>query len=77
LQKIEREEAMSSRATAGVKTYQNYINGKWVPAKAGQFHTCPRGVAHSSRAADGEELWLICFFTDPLPPEGDRVMIDE
>lgn len=54
-----------------------YINGKWVPAKAGQFHTCPRGVAHGSRAADGEEFWLICFFTDPLPPLGDRVMIDE
>jgi quercetin dioxygenase-like cupin family protein len=54
-----------------------YINGKWVPAKAGQFHTCPRGVAHSSRAAEGEELWLICFFTDPLPPLGDRVMIDD
>jgi len=54
-----------------------YINGKWVPAKAGQFHTCPRGVAHSSRAAEGEELWIICFFTDPLPPLGDRVMIDE
>ena len=54
-----------------------YINGKWVPAKAGQFHTCPRGVAHSSRAADGEEFWLICFFTDPLKPLGDRVMIDE
>ena len=54
-----------------------YINGKWVPAKAGQFHTCPRGVAHASRAAEGEELWLICFFTDPLSPLGDRIMIDD
>jgi len=55
-----------------------YINGKWTPVKAGQFHTCPRGVTHTTRAADGEELWLICFFTDPLPlPAGDRVMIDE
>jgi len=54
-----------------------YINGKWVPAKAGQFHSCPRGVAHSSRAADGEELWLIVFYTEPLPPLGDRAMIDE
>ena len=53
-----------------------YINGKWVPAKAGQFHACPRGVAHSSRAADGEELWLILFFSDPLPPEGDRIMVE-
>ncbi len=54
-----------------------YINGKWVPAKAGQFHTCPRGVAPSSRAAEGVELWLICFFTDPLTAAGDRIMIDE
>jgi len=55
-----------------------YINGKWVPVKAGEFHTCPRGVAHSTRAANGEEIWLIAFFTDPLPqPLGDRVMIDE
>jgi hypothetical protein len=46
--------------------------------KAGQFHTCPRGVAHSTRAAAGEEIWLIAFFTDPLlQPLGDRVMIDE
>ena len=54
-----------------------YINGKWVPCKAGQFHTCPRGVAHTTRAADGEEIWIIAFFTDPMPPLGDRVMIDE
>ena len=61
----------------GVFKYGKKENGKWVPAQAGQFHTCPRGVAHSSRAAEGEELWLICFFTEPLKPAGDRVMIDE
>jgi mannose-6-phosphate isomerase-like protein (cupin superfamily) len=54
-----------------------YINGKWVPVKAGQFHTCPRGVAHSTRTTGDEEIWLIAFFTDPLPPLGDRVMVDE
>jgi quercetin dioxygenase-like cupin family protein len=54
-----------------------YLNGKWVPCKAGQFHTSPRGVAHSTRTVGDEEIWLICFFTDPLPPLGDRVMIDE
>jgi len=55
-----------------------YINGKWVPVKAGQFHTAPRGVAHSTRTTGDEEISLICFFTDPLPqPLGDRVMIDD
>ena len=53
-----------------------YINGKWTPVKAGDFHTCPRGVAHSVRTVGDEEIWLIDFFTDPLPPGGDRAMID-
>jgi len=53
-----------------------YLNGKWVPAKAGDFHTCPRGVAHSIRTGEDEEIWLMCFFTEPLPPGGDRAMID-
>ena len=54
-----------------------YLNGKWVPCKAGEFHTAPRGVAHSIRTAGEEEIWLICFFTDVVPPPGDRVMIYE
>ena len=53
-----------------------YINGKWTPVKAGNFHTCPRGVAHTARTAGDEELWLIAVFTEPLPPGGDRAMID-
>jgi hypothetical protein len=42
-----------------------------------QLHICSRGVAHSSRAAAGEEFWLLCFFSDSQSPTGDRVMIDE
>jgi len=53
-----------------------YINGKWTPVKAGYFHTSPRGVAHSIRTGVDEEVWFIAFFTDPLPPGGDRAMID-
>ena len=53
-----------------------YVNGKWTPARAGDFHTCPRGVAHSTRTEGDEEVWLMCFFTEPLPPGGDRAMID-
>jgi len=55
-----------------------YVNGKWVQVKAGDFHTCPRGVAHTARTVGDDEIWLICFFTDPLPqPAGDRAMIDD
>ncbi len=53
-----------------------YVNGKWVPVKAGYFHTSPRGVTHATRTAGDEEIWLMCFFTAPLPPGGDRAMVD-
>ena len=33
-----------------------YINGQWVPVKAGDLHVCPRGVAHATRALPGKEL---------------------
>ena len=52
-----------------------YINGKWVPVKAGDLHVCPRGVAHSTRAGS-EELWVISIFTPPMPETGDRVTIE-
>ncbi|MCK4985198.1 MAG: cupin domain-containing protein [Desulfobacterales bacterium] len=53
-----------------------YLNGKWTPTKAGDFHTSPRGVAHSIRTAEDKEIWLIDFFSEPPPPGGDRAMID-
>jgi quercetin dioxygenase-like cupin family protein len=55
---------------------EQYVNGKWVPIKAGDFHTSPRGVAHGGRTAGDEEIWMILVFTDPLPPGGDRAMIE-
>ncbi|MGA3175262.1 MAG: cupin domain-containing protein [Syntrophorhabdales bacterium] len=55
-----------------------YINGKWVPVKAGDFHVCPRGVTHGTRAASGGELIYISIFTPPQPKGGnDRVMVDD
>lgn len=53
-----------------------YLNGKWTPVKAGDLHICPRGVGHTFRTGVDEELWLIDFFTVPMPPGGDRTMID-
>jgi mannose-6-phosphate isomerase-like protein (cupin superfamily) len=54
-----------------------YINGKWVPVKAGTLHVCPRGVAHATRALPGKELLSFNIFTPPQPKGGDRVMIDQ
>jgi quercetin dioxygenase-like cupin family protein len=53
-----------------------YLNGKWTPTKAGDFHANPRGVAHSIRTAEDEEIWVIAISSEPLPPGGDRAMID-
>ena len=55
-----------------------YVNGKWVPIKAGDLHVCPRGVAHATRALPGKELLIFNIFTPPQPKGAhDRVMIDE
>jgi mannose-6-phosphate isomerase-like protein (cupin superfamily) len=54
-----------------------YINGKWVPLKAGDLHVCPRGVFHASRALPGKELWTFNAFAPPQPKGAhDRVEID-
>ena len=44
-----------------------YINGKWVPVKAGDLHVCPRGVAHATRTLPGKELLIFNVFTPPQP----------
>ncbi len=55
-----------------------YINGKWVPVKAGSLHICPRGVTHATRALPGKELLSFNIFTPPQPKGAhDRVMLDE
>ncbi|HYB21233.1 MAG TPA: cupin domain-containing protein [Thermodesulfobacteriota bacterium] len=55
-----------------------FINGKWVPVKAGDLHVCPRGVAHATRALPGKELLSFNMFAPPQPKNiHDRVMMDE
>jgi len=55
-----------------------YINGQWVPVKAGDLHICPRGVTHATRALPGKELWTFNAFAPPQPKGAhDRVMLDE
>ena len=53
-----------------------YLNGKWASTKAGDFHTSPRGVAHTIQTADDEEIWVIAISSITVPPGGDRAMID-
>jgi mannose-6-phosphate isomerase-like protein (cupin superfamily) len=55
-----------------------YINGKWVPVKAGDLHVCPRGVVHATRALPGKEILSFNIFTPPQPKGAhDRMMLDE
>ena len=55
-----------------------YINGKWVPVKAGDLHFCPRGAVHATRALPGKELLSFNIFTPPQPKgANDRMMLDE
>jgi len=55
-----------------------YINGIWVPVKAGDLHVCPRGVSHATRALPGKELSFFNIFTPPQPKgTHDRMMIDQ
>jgi len=53
-----------------------YLNGKWVPIKAGDLHFCPRGVAHGIRPLPEKELLIFNIFTPPQPKGGDRATID-
>jgi mannose-6-phosphate isomerase-like protein (cupin superfamily) len=52
------------------------INGRWIPVKAGDLHVCPRGEVHATRAAAGDEMWMIGIYTPPLPSGGDRIMVE-
>ena len=55
-----------------------YINGKWIPVKAGDLHVCPRGVVHATRAVPGKQLLSFNIFTPPQPKGAhDRMMLDE
>lgn len=55
-----------------------YLNGKWIPVKAGDLHVCPRGVAHATRALAGKEIMTINILAPAQPKTGhDRVMMDE
>jgi len=52
-----------------------YIDGKWVPVKAGDLHVNPRGVVHATRVTGDEPMEVIGFFTQPQENGNDKVFM--
>jgi quercetin dioxygenase-like cupin family protein len=58
-------------------TGEMYINGKWIPVKAGDIHVCPRGMAHATRVTGTDEMKVISIFAPPQAGGNDRIMLDD
>jgi quercetin dioxygenase-like cupin family protein len=54
-----------------------YINGKWIPVKAGDLHVCPRGMAHATRVVGEGQMEVISIFAPPQAGGNDRIMLDD
>ena len=54
-----------------------YINGKWIPVKAGDLHVCPSGIAHATRVVGEGTMEVISIFTPPQAGGNDRIMLDK
>jgi quercetin dioxygenase-like cupin family protein len=58
-------------------TGEMYINGKWIPVKAGDLHVCPRGMAHATRVVGDGQMEVISIFAPPQAGGNDRIMLDD
>ena len=58
-------------------TGEMYINGKWIPVKAGDLHVCPRGMAHATRVVGEGQMEVISIFAPPQTGGNDRIMLDD
>ena len=58
-------------------TGEMYINGKWIPVKAGDIHVCPRGMSHATRVVGSGEMEVISIFAPPQAGGNDRIMLDD
>jgi quercetin dioxygenase-like cupin family protein len=52
-----------------------YIDGQWIPVKAGDLHVNPRGVVHATRVTGDEDMQVVCFFTAPQASGNDKAFI--
>jgi len=53
-----------------------YIDGKWVPVKAGDLHVNPRGVIHGTRVVGDQNMEVVSIFTPPQANGNDKIMYD-
>lgn len=54
-----------------------YINGEWIPVKAGDLHINPRGVIHATRVVGSEDMQVFCIFAPPQANGNDKVFLDK
>jgi len=52
-----------------------FIDGRWIPVKAGDLHVNPRGVIHATRVTGDEDMNVVCFFTAPQASGNDKAFI--
>lgn len=54
-----------------------YIDGQWVPVKAGDLHINPRGDWHSTQVRGTADLQVFSLFTQPQENGNDKVFLDK
>ncbi|HWR38904.1 MAG TPA: cupin domain-containing protein [Patescibacteria group bacterium] len=54
-----------------------YIDGQWVPVKAGDLHINPRGVIHATRVVGDDEMQVFCIFSPPQANGNDKIFLDQ
>jgi len=50
-----------------------YVDGDWIPVRAGDLHVNPRGVLHATRVAGEEDMRVVTIFTPPQADGNDKV----
>ena len=53
-----------------------YIDGQWIPVKAGDVHVNPRGVIHGIRVVGDEDLQFLSVYSPPQAGGNDKVLIN-
>ncbi|HWQ60849.1 MAG TPA: cupin domain-containing protein [Negativicutes bacterium] len=52
-----------------------YIDGEWIPVKAGDLHINPRGAVHATRVTGDGDMNVVCFFTAPQASGNDKCFV--
>ena len=54
-----------------------YVDGEWIPVKAGDLHINPRGVIHATRVTGDEDMNVFSVFAPPQAGGNDKTMLDK